>query len=694
MSSDLGQFLGGDDPSDNRFNHNEPPRARLQNEDEFLMMNSSPTPPSQSIPSSELMQSVEHSNHQLSSPTPESDEPMSQSPFSATSTIKHESSDDLYRADSPALATREINTTNGNNDDAEQDSSPGLGTSPGLQSPIPSMDGNAVNENTMHQSPRSSTKDTDNDLAREQVTLNLDSDDDIMIITPDRASPEAQRKWSQQQTQVRKARPAGDVVFVKEETNEGDGIPAAPPVAKKLVEKPKKDFEKIMAAQKALLKNMQSGGSGNGNNRSIFRSRTPNPYQNQAESSKTNGANPDHRYESPRVTGNFLRDDITQVDAAMRDGDEDHSWMNDKSEVDEEYENLKALHTTLTKKQKSGNITPDEMMELYKVEKTLQMKKRLRAAALQRAAAAEEEEECLFVPETREDVVNRHRRNRPRRTSAASDEDDDMNSNFGSERNGGGEEDDEATFHKMLQQELNGDGLDGPGELELTKSGKPRKKRAKAPKNAREFLEREEARRQQERSKAQKKKARGNANASSSKRKGAAAGASKGKGKATKKTSKAGKKRGTVKNGESLLRSGQYRRYDGMDEVGQMMLEDMMSNDPISDRLQNPIFNVEPEAPMPGQHRKETQFQKLFANIPNGDGSKDNAKSVNNDKKMLKEASRSFGYAQVKAQDGKWMIKGMRSTLYHHQLLGAQWMVQRELSSQSPHGGLLADSMG
>jgi len=97
---------------------------------------------------------------------------------------------------------------------------------------------------------------------------------------------------------------------------------------------------------------------------------------------------------------------------------------------------------------------------------------------------------------------------------------------------------------------------------------------------------------------------------------------------------------------------------------------------------------------MPGQHNKVTQFQQLFANIPTGDGSKANLKSVKNDKKALKDASRSFGYARVKAQDGKWMIKGMTNTLYHHQLLGAQWMVQRELSSQPPHGGLLADSMG
>lgn len=57
-------------------------------------------------------------------------------------------------------------------------------------------------------------------------------------------------------------------------------------------------------------------------------------------------------------------------------------------------------------------------------------------------------------------------------------------------------------------------------------------------------------------------------------------------------------------------------------------------------------------------------------------------------------ASRGFGHAKCKAVDGKWLIKGMKSPLYHHQLLGAQWMLQRELSSQPPHGGLLADGMG
>lgn len=124
-----------------------------------------------------------------------------------------------------------------------------------------------------------------------------------------------------------------------------------------------------------------------------------------------------------------------------------------------------------------------------------------------------------------------------------------------------------------------------------------------------------------------------------------------------------------------------------------MILDDLMNNDPIHDRLSDPVFDRGPEPTISGKMNKETQFQQLFANIPETSDSA-GKKAANDDRKKLREASRSFGYAQCKAQDGKWLIKGMKSTLYHHQLLGAQWMVQRELSSQPPNGGLLADSMG
>jgi SNF2 family DNA or RNA helicase len=164
------------------------------------------------------------------------------------------------------------------------------------------------------------------------------------------------------------------------------------------------------------------------------------------------------------------------------------------------------------------------------------------------------------------------------------------------------------------------------------------------------------------------------------------------KAKVNKKATKAkGKgKKGTIQ-GESLLKSSSFTA-DGHDLIGQMILDDLMANDPITDRLQNPVFNVEPEPTISGRMRKDTQFQRLFANVP--DGNSLSMKVAKDDRKKLKEASKSFGFAQCKAMDGKWIIKGMKSTLYHHQLLGAQWMLQRELSSQPPNGGLLADSMG
>jgi hypothetical protein len=506
------------------------------------------------------------------------------------------------------------------------------------------------------------------------LTIDGDNENDFTIITADRASPEAQAKWSQFQP-----RSHNNGNYVKLEPIDVDQAPA---ILKKLAKQPT-DFKKIMDAQRVLWKDIQNNNTSN-RSTSIFgsRSRTPNPFQNEAESSASASASASRGFvlESPRQA-NYQRDDPQEVDAAMRDTDEDHSWMYDDFASDDEYETLKSLYTSLSRKEKASKITPNERMELFKLEKTLQMKTRLRAAAMQRDAVEEAEEDSLFVQESREDIVNRHRRNRPRCNSDVL-EDDEMAKNFG-DGDGDGDSSEDNTMMKMLQQELNGDGLDGPGEPELTKSGKPRKKRAK---NAREYTE-ESRRRRKERSKTQRKKGRNSGFTSCSK-----PAIAKGKGKEKASVSKKGKK-GTVKNGESLLRSGNFSHHSGIDNIGQMMLEDLMTNDPISDRLQNPIFNIEPEAPMLTR-TKESQFQILFANVPTGDGSKANAKSIKNDKKALKEASRSFGYAQVKAQDGKWIIKGMTSALYHHQLLGAQWMVQRELSSQPPHGGLLADSMG
>jgi len=72
-------------------------------------------------------------------------------------------------------------------------------------------------------------------------------------------------------------------------------------------------------------------------------------------------------------------------------------------------------------------------------------------------------------------------------------------------------------------------------------------------------------------------------------------------------------------------------------------------------------------------------------------------------KTVLKQAVSSFGFRRCSLVEGtyeddpaamRWKLKGFRSRLYNHQVVGSSWMVSRELCPQGPHGGILGDEMG
>jgi hypothetical protein len=531
------------------------------------------------------------------------------------------------------------------------------------------------------------------DLTLQEAALTIDSDDDIVEIDPAKAPAAVKRRWAEARTHQHSSVPGPipgfrDGFAIKQE----DEDTPAPyrtmttpqlPGNKHAMAKPV-NLSNIAAAQRAMLakraQGNKKGGPGKPNGIGGFPQQSENGYGDQNE----------HPAKRRR---DFVPDDPEQVEAAMRDATEDHSWMNDNDEDDEENtdDELKAECEKLERRKKNGKITPGELAELLRARKQLLLRDRLRAAAesgklinfeTSRSVNGDEEEEqdSLFIPDKsldREAIARRksqeyNRRRGANSQSQAYDSDNDQ--------------DDNAAFQRMLSSYANDQDIDGPpteSQLEKEGNGKARKPRKKPAKDAREVREREKER-GKELKKKQKKKDRGEK-----------VNRGRGRGKKTspktngKKGGKGAKKGVKAPNGgESLLQGGRYNKLDGMDDVAQMILEDLMQNDPLEDRIHNPIFNVDPEEEIFGKQVKATQLQRLFSNIP-GD-----QKKARGDKARLKEASRSFGYAMVRAIDGKWLVKGMKSTLYHHQLLGAQWMVSRELNGMAPYGGLLADGMG
>lgn len=361
-----------------------------------------------------------------------------------------------------------------------------------------------------------------------------------------------------------------------------------------------------------------------------------------------------------------------EIDNAMQVNEDDDNWMhaqgNDGDEFQEEYENLVILRDALNNDmRRKGNLSLDENADLIRINNTLARLGRLNAAKARAAEDEDDEEDTLFIPETHQRVPN-FVDNGEGPSSRRNDENENV--------------DDDVGLARMLQEEFDRSFDDAPANKR-----KPKKTRRAPPKNAREFAARGEERRiEKERAKAQKKKAAGGGKGRKAE-KAKAVRKGKGRGKEKGKNSQ----KGSV-NVDKGMRDARFMgRRGGQDDIGQLILDDLMNCDAIGDRLQDPVFNIAPEPEIDGRTRtKASQLQQLFANIPEG-SSKSKGKS---DKAKLLQASRSFGYAQVKAVSGKWLVKGMRSTLYHHQLLGAQWMVSRELSSEPPHGGLLADSMG
>ena len=88
---------------------------------------------------------------------------------------------------------------------------------------------------------------------------------------------------------------------------------------------------------------------------------------------------------------------------------------------------------------------------------------------------------------------------------------------------------------------------------------------------------------------------------------------------------------------------------------------------------------------------KNQALKDLIASIPS-----ESRRMASVDHNALLKASKCFaGHGSMKADGDKgWKLKGMRSSLYHYQLLGAAFMRNRENGVDQPLGGICADEMG
>jgi hypothetical protein len=163
-------------------------------------------------------------------------------------------------------------------------------------------------------------------------------------------------------------------------------------------------------------------------------------------------------------------------------------------------------------------------------------------------------------------------------------------------------------------------------------------------------------------------------------------------GKPRKPTEKASKKKCSPKTSAA-------KKYDGADKVPKKRgrprkgpnlsnLASLTQSNVIRDAQANEFKR---DMPTFTSKDKSKALQELIKSIPT-----EERRIVSSDKAAILEASKKFtGRGSVKSdQKGGWLLRGMKSALYGHQLLGAAFLRDRENGNSHPLGGMVCDEMG
>ena len=96
----------------------------------------------------------------------------------------------------------------------------------------------------------------------------------------------------------------------------------------------------------------------------------------------------------------------------------------------------------------------------------------------------------------------------------------------------------------------------------------------------------------------------------------------------------------------------------------------LLYSNTIQDRMDQEALGPAPNTF--GTKVKRKMLAALVASVP----ADVNKRLVFNDRKEVLKASCTFGPNKIKpTEEGRWLLKGMKTSLTHHQLLGTSWMV-------------------
>ncbi|KAF2873730.1 SNF2 family N-terminal domain-containing protein [Massariosphaeria phaeospora] len=123
------------------------------------------------------------------------------------------------------------------------------------------------------------------------------------------------------------------------------------------------------------------------------------------------------------------------------------------------------------------------------------------------------------------------------------------------------------------------------------------------------------------------------------------------------------------------------KKQDAVRQMTSLFTSNVFEQQANEDAAEQPTFR---------SRRKNDALKELIASVPAGD-----KKAARSDMGSLLAATKDFtGRGSVKADNGMWLVKGMKTSLKAYQLLGSAFMRRRENAAEEPRGGLMADQMG